>query len=424
MFFFLAGNNKKSPQKDDTELVIDLELKIEENPLRTTHMGFPFLDSIPERFKGVVNKDSSFVGYISTLDLERSQKPIDYSEHESAGIYCLSGYKDGKQFYILDSNSNFDFSDDEMTMFEKNITYTTSTDREIQNSFPIHKMKINKLGEHGVYGDSIYISLYPNANHFGYTRPSASIQEELKRKLLVVARFIDYSYGTFSVLDKKYKVALGKYGMFGVDMIFREYDSAFHKFNEIGREEYKLLDTLKIAQNYYRIDELLRDPTKLKLKKLEINDLIYGFREGYTIHDYPIEDLDGNETTLKSLFDGKKLVLLDFWGTWCAPCKELTPDLLVLNERYKEKISFVSLAYEKDPLPVKDYVTKNKMDWHHGIIKGTPKSGNNDSKLLSDLRIAAYPTFILLDSDLKILYRSYSVPFADMVAFLDKSTFY
>ena len=147
--------------------------------------------------------------------------------------------------------------------------------------------------------------------------------------------------------------------------------------------------------------------------------MIYGFRKGNTINNYLIEDLEGNNTALKNLFDGKKIVLLDFWGTWCAPCKELTPDLLALNDRYKEKINFVSLAYENDPIPVKNYVAKNGMDWYNGIIKGKAKSNQDGSKILSDLRITAYPTFILLDSDLKILFRGDGNTFEEMETFME-----
>jgi len=423
MIFLSCGKH----EKEDTDLIIDLELKVGDNPVGSMQRPFYFLDSIPKHFSGLINKDSSFVGYIGTINLEeydrlRKEKRIPELNLDSirTGIYCLSGYNNGKQFYILDSNGNYDFSDEEITEFDKSIAHQTKTDEEIRNSFPIHKMKVNKLDDHGVYGDSIYISLYPNIDYFTYGNPSATNKEELKRKLLVVGRFIDYSFGTFSLLDKKYKVALGKYGFKGINMIFSEYDRAFLKHNEIGREEYLVLDTLKLAQSYYRIDEFDRDSSKLKLTKLQVEDPMYGFRKGSTIHNYLLEDLDGYKVALKNLFKGKQMVLLDFWGTWCAPCKELTPDLVALNNEYKDKVSLVSLAYEKDPIPVKEYVDKNGMEWFNGIIKGTPKSGNNDSNILSDLRITGYPTFIILDSDLKILFRGDGNTFKEIEPFLNK----
>jgi len=419
---------QKNDNKENDDLIINLELKAQDNPMLRMHKSFRFMDTIPKHFKGIVNKDSSFVGYINTVDLEEYDKflrqknavPNYNPDSIATRIYCLSGYENGKQFYILDSNANYDFSDEEVVEFDKSITHETKTDEKIRNSFPIHKMKIDKLGNNGIYGDSIYISLFPNINYYTYGKPSTTIKESLQRKLLVTARFIDYSYGTFSILDKKYKVAMGKYDMRGVNMIFSEYDSVFKKHNEIGREEYKLLDTLKLGQYYYRIEELVSTPSKLRLKKLHIKEKIYGFRKGNVVKNYLLEDLDGNTTALKNLFEEKEIILLDFWGTWCAPCKELTPELVALKNRYSKKINLVSLAYEKNPIPVKEYVSKNGMDWYQGIIKGKPKSGNNNSNIISDLRVKNYPTFIILDTDFKILFRGDGNTFKEMKTFLNE----
>src|SRR5690606_10975752 len=114
----------------------------------------------------------------------------------------------------------------------------------------------------------------------------------------------------------------------------------------------------------------------------------------------------GNSTTLKKLASDKGLLLLDFWGTWCGPCKELTPDLIKLHEKFNKKVQFASLAFELDPKPVLDYTIKNNMNWFNGIIKGKPKSGDMSSAVIGGLRIECYPTFIVLYSDLNILFRT------------------
>ena len=46
------------------------------------------------------------------------------------------------------------------------------------------------------------------------------------------------------------------------------------------------------------------------------------------------------------------------------------------------------------------------MQWYNGIIKGKPKSGEFSSPIIGGLRIECYPTFIVLDSDLNILFRT------------------
>ncbi len=51
--------------------------------------------------------------------------------------------------------------------------------------------------------------------------------------------------------------------------------------------------------------------------------------------DFSLEDLDGNSVTLSG-FDGK-VVFLNFWATWCPPCKEEMPSMEALYNRFKDE---------------------------------------------------------------------------------------
>jgi len=51
--------------------------------------------------------------------------------------------------------------------------------------------------------------------------------------------------------------------------------------------------------------------------------------------DFSLNDMSGNKVSLKQ-FQGK-VVLLDFWATWCPPCRTSIPDLVELYEKYKKK---------------------------------------------------------------------------------------
>ena len=50
--------------------------------------------------------------------------------------------------------------------------------------------------------------------------------------------------------------------------------------------------------------------------------------------DFTLADLDGNWVSLKELKG--KVVLLNFWGTWCGPCRREIPDFIKLTEKYKK----------------------------------------------------------------------------------------
>jgi thiol-disulfide isomerase/thioredoxin len=51
--------------------------------------------------------------------------------------------------------------------------------------------------------------------------------------------------------------------------------------------------------------------------------------------DFTLKTLDGQEMTLSKLKG--KVVLLDFWATWCGPCREAIPHLINLQKTYQEK---------------------------------------------------------------------------------------
>lgn len=63
-------------------------------------------------------------------------------------------------------------------------------------------------------------------------------------------------------------------------------------------------------------------------------------------NDFTLTDLDGNDITLSKLLN-KGPVMISFWATWCAPCKEEMKKLQVIYERYKDQ-GFTYLAVNQD----------------------------------------------------------------------------
>ena len=94
-----------------------------------------------------------------------------------------------------------------------------------------------------------------------------------------------------------------------------------------------------------------------------------------------------------------KVVLLDFWGTWCPPCRESLPSLKDLYKRYSKESAFVmiSVSVHDEEGAWRDFTTKNQMAW--------PQAFDRDSKIQRTFQVTRFPTYILIDHEGIIRYR-------------------
>ena len=78
--------------------------------------------------------------------------------------------------------------------------------------------------------------------------------------------------------------------------------------------------------------------------------------------DFTVKDVDGNNVSL-SVYKGK-VVLLNFWATWCGPCKAEIPGFVRLQEKYRDK-GLVIVGYSVDDTAekAKAYAKQYKMNY-------------------------------------------------------------
>ena len=77
--------------------------------------------------------------------------------------------------------------------------------------------------------------------------------------------------------------------------------------------------------------------------------------------DFKLKNLEGKEVSLSS-FKGK-VVLLNFWATWCGPCKAEIPGFVELQEKYKDKLTIIGYSVDDTAELAKKYAAEYKMNY-------------------------------------------------------------
>lgn len=132
--------------------------------------------------------------------------------------------------------------------------------------------------------------------------------------------------------------------------------------------------------------------------------------------DFSLPQLNGQSLQLSS-YRGK-VVLLDFWATWCTPCREEIPHLVELQNKYRDQgLQIIGVSMDDSPDPVREFYQQFHMNYpvvmgnaeigeRYGGVLGLPiafiidRSGRIYAK-----HIGATEAFVL-EQDVKTLLRS------------------
>jgi thiol-disulfide isomerase/thioredoxin len=114
------------------------------------------------------------------------------------------------------------------------------------------------------------------------------------------------------------------------------------------------------------------------------------------------EDLDGKPMKLSD-YRGK-VVLVDFWATWCGPCRAEVPNLLEMYEGYHGKgFEVLGVSLDQTPEDANSYVEEMKIPWPSIFPKAEKDRGWNHP-LADYYGITGIPTAILVGKDGKVVH--------------------
>ena len=112
--------------------------------------------------------------------------------------------------------------------------------------------------------------------------------------------------------------------------------------------------------------------------------------------DFKLKEFTGKELTLAA--SRGKVVLLNFWATWCGPCREEIPELVALESRYKDRLQIIGLVVDED-----DENEIRKVIASEGI--NYPVAMADPETRLSYGGIAALPTVFVINPEGRVVQK-------------------
>jgi thiol-disulfide isomerase/thioredoxin len=162
-----------------------------------------------------------------------------------------------------------------------------------------------------------------------------------------------------------------------------------------GLIEYKQVSDEEIKHFF----DLMPDKNKFDSFGEEISYRIKNTFVDTYAKDFTTKDTSGNNVMLSD-FKGK-YVLLDFWASWCGPCRRENPNVLkAYNKYHKKGIEFIGISNDDNRKKWTEAIVKDQLPWLQ------VSDLKRQSKVLIDNRVFGIPTNLLIDPSGKIIAKN------------------
>lgn len=208
------------------------------------------------------------------------------------------------------------------------------------------------------------------------------------------------------------QIGFNKVGHYGEDILYVSKRMAFNKPEfRIYKEgtyphEDKVDNNIRYKEKYAIHDTIFIDSKFMRIDSVDANfSMIYLTKVNAAVSAQYIS-ADLQKELSKYFSKSSKYLVIDFWGTWCAPCVASMPKMKVIFEDVKKVSSFVGVCFDKaDKFDLaKEILNNNRISWPQIYIDMNQQKGS----IISEMHISTFPTYIIIDRKGRIVFRDSS----------------
>ena len=162
-------------------------------------------------------------------------------------------------------------------------------------------------------------------------------------------------------------------------------------------------DIAKITKFYNGLDKEVKDTKHGKKIKKQLDELtkpvaaVENVGIGSAAPDFSAPSPEGKTVSLKQSMG--KVTIVDFWASWCKPCREENPNMVALYKEFHAKgLNIIGVSLDDDATKWKDAIAKDKLTWTH-----VSNLKNFEDPIATLYSIKSIPSTFILDASGKIV---------------------
>ena len=114
---------------------------------------------------------------------------------------------------------------------------------------------------------------------------------------------------------------------------------------------------------------------------------------GMNCPDFKATTPEGEIVDFKSKLTPGKYTFIDFWASWCGPCRAAIPHVKELHQKYGDRLDVYSVSVDENEKAWRKAMEKEQMAWQQFHLKGDEQLGNGAKAFF----ITTIPRLVLLD---------------------------